>query len=121
MRRLEMKLASMCGRADVDQLLSEISTGQFSEWVAYWSLEPESSDRICYYLMQLTAYVYSIGGGKKNLNIDDFRINFGLPRQVDPQAVAVKVKAWMSAVRSMGGVFKKKPFKVNKRTGKMEK
>lgn len=37
---MAFRLARLAGRVDVDQMLSEIDSVQFDEWVAYHQLEP---------------------------------------------------------------------------------
>jgi len=39
-RRFALRLALQLGYANVDEMLSEISAREFSEWIAYYQIEP---------------------------------------------------------------------------------
>lgn len=41
---MAFRLARMCGRLDVDEMLDEVSPETVNKWIAYWRIEPFGDD-----------------------------------------------------------------------------
>ncbi len=70
-------MALQIGRLDVDQMLSEISSPQWAEWIAYFRLEPFGENRKDWRAALIASTVARYNSTKPNqIKIKDFIPNF---------------------------------------------
>ena len=66
------RLALALGRT-VSELETSMSSSEFREWMAYYSMEPFGQWRDNWHFAQLTALMFNVNSGKGNsLTVDDF-------------------------------------------------
>lgn len=88
------------GRHDVDAMLGEMTSAQFSEWLAYSRIEPWGEERDDLRIGILASMIANMfrEKGKKPAKPSDFILDFGL---VDEEAKAKRALA--SLQRVLGG------------------
>jgi len=101
-RRFAFKLARMCGRLDVDELMNEIPATLFNEWWGFYLLEPEPARRITDYIVRLISVV-AAGAGLK-LNNDDLVIRYG---ETDDERMVRKMLSFNSRMASQSQTRKR--------------
>jgi hypothetical protein len=79
----------MCGRLDVDRLMSEIPATLFNEWWGFYSIEPEPAQRITDHIIKLICVV-AAGLGLK-LNDNDLYIRYG---ETENERIERKMRAF---------------------------
>lgn len=81
-------------RLHVDEMLAELSSFEFGEWLAWWELEPRDGKRLEPYLAQLGQLVYNANWSKKK-GFPEFLFDFEKKEEkpLTPQEEAEAVKA----------------------------
>lgn len=87
------------GRLHVGEMLSELSSRDFGEWLAWHQMEPRNGKRLEPYMAQLAQLIYNANWTKK-LEIDKFEFDFEKKEEVilSPQDQAEAIKAMYLSV-----------------------
>lgn len=94
---MALRLARMSGRVNVDNMLAEMSTTQFAEWIAYYQRNPEAEHVVAAYLRELIAKMHN-AWFKKPKAAKDFLIEFGPKKRASAQDVIIKLKSTLRAL-----------------------
>lgn len=114
MRRLAFRYArDVVGTLNVDDMLRNMTSAQFTEWVAFSTLEPTPSDKICAYIRQMTMWLVMCHTGETP-DPEEFYIDFDKEAETpeDKQkALTVKMKSALHQLK------KRNPGALNKLSG----
>lgn len=120
-RRFGYRLALALGRADVDGLLSELTSRQLTEWMAYSRLEPFGPNEAEWrmgHLMSLLANLFRPKTNRNGYEAGDFMRDFAKEVRMDqaeakhgnytPQTQEELVRKFSTAMAAFGGSRKRK-------------
>lgn len=68
------------GRLHVDEMLAEMTSREWAEWMAYWECDPWGETRADYRMGILAATTANLWQDKRRLKPEDFLPQFGRPR-----------------------------------------
>lgn len=83
-RRFAMRLALALGRCDVDEMLSELTAGQLTEWEAFFMLEPWGESVQNYRFAALSSLLANIFRTERSkpYGLEDFLLRSTVEREL---------------------------------------